>query len=54
MTTETIYTPADLHGGECEWCGEKSDELIYTKDGQEVCIDCYEDKKFYEETMKGI
>ena len=54
MRQETIYTPADLHCGECEWCGEKSDELIYTKDGQAVCIDCYEDKKFYEETMKGI
>ena len=54
MTTETIYTPADLHCGECEWCGEWSDELICTDDGQEICIDCYEDKKFYEETMKGI
>ena len=37
-----------------KWCGEKSDELIYTEDGLEVCIDCYEDKKFYEETMNGI
>ncbi len=54
MKTETIYHPSDLHRGECEWCGEKSDELIYTEDGQEVCIDCIEEMKFYEGTMKGI
>ena len=44
----------NLHSGECEWCGEKSDELIYTEDGQEVCIDCIEEKAFYNETLKGI
>ncbi len=22
MVTETIYTPSDLHSGECEWCGK--------------------------------
>lgn len=54
MTTETIYTPSDFHSGECEWCGEKSHELIYTEDGQEVCVDCYEAENFYQETMKGI
>lgn len=54
MITETIYHSSDFHSGECEWCGVKSNELIYTEDGQEVCVDCIEDKKFYEETMKGI
>jgi formylmethanofuran dehydrogenase subunit E len=54
MITETIYHPSDLHRGECERCGEMSDELIYTEDGQEICIDCYEDEKFYQETMKGL
>ena len=54
MITETIYHPSDLHIGECEWCGQTSDELSYTEDGQEVCIDCYEDEKFYQETMKGL
>lgn len=54
MTTETVYHPSDLHSVECEWCGEKSDELIYAVDGQEVCVDCIEEMKFYEGTMKGI
>ncbi len=54
MITETIYHPSDLHSGECEWCGEKSDELIYAVDGQEVCVDCIVEKEFYNETMKGI
>ena len=52
--TETIYNSSDLHSGECEWCGGKSDELIFTEDGQEVCVDCIEEMKFYEGTMKGI
>lgn len=54
MITETIYTPADLHYGKCEWCGEESDELIYTEDDEEICLDCYESEKFYQETMRGI
>lgn len=54
MIEETTYTPEDLHSGECEWCGNNSDELIYTEGGEEVCLDCIESKKFYEETMKGI
>lgn len=54
MITETIYEECDLHSGVCEWCGEESGEVVYTDDGQEVCVDCIEEKKFYEETMKGI
>ena len=54
MIVETTYSQSELHSGECEWCGNNSDELIYTEDGQEVCIDCYESEKFYQETKKGI
>lgn len=53
MITETIYTPADLHYGKCEWCGEESDEIVTAEDG-EKCIDCIEEEKFYQETMRGI
>lgn len=53
MITETIYTAADLHHGKCEWCGEESDEIVSTEDG-EKCIDCIEKEKFYQETMRGI
>lgn len=54
MITETTYTPEDLHHGECDWCGAESDELIVIENGQEICVDCYEDEKFYQETMDGI
>ena len=54
MIAETTYTQSDLHSGECEWCGDKTDQLIYTEDGEEVCVDCYESEKFYQETMKGL
>ena len=54
MITETFYDPSELHSGESESCGEKSNELIYTEEGQEVCVDCIEEKEFYNETMKGI
>lgn len=54
MITETTYDTSDLHSGKCEWCGEESDELIYTERGEEVCIDCIESEIFYQESMKGI
>lgn len=54
MITEITYASSDLHSGKCEWCGEMSDELITTEDGQEVCIDCIEAEKFYQESMKGL
>lgn len=54
MIEETIYTPADLHSGICEWCGEKSHELVYTDGGEEVCVDCIECEKFYQETMTNV
>lgn len=54
MIEETTYKASDLHSGKCEWCGEESDELIYTEEGEEVCIDCIEEHKFYQESMKGL
>ena len=54
MITETTYNLADLHYGRCEWCGNESDEIVYTNKGEEVCIDCIEEYKFYQETMRGL
>lgn len=53
MIAETIYTKADLHHGKCEWCGEESDEIVTTEEG-EKCIGCIEEEKFYQQTMKEI
>lgn len=50
MKTETTYTHSDLHHGKCEWCGEESDEIVTTDDGEK----CLEEEKFYQQTMKGI
>lgn len=51
MIQETIYHADDLHSGECEWCGEQSDELILFDD-QHVCVDCIEEEEFIQATMK--
>lgn len=53
MIIETIYSPSELHHGVCEWCGEESDEIVTTEDG-DICVDCIEEEKFYQETMRGI
>lgn len=53
MIKEITYDLSDLHSGECEWCNEHSDELVFC-DGAEVCIDCIEAERFYQETMKGL
>lgn len=34
-------------------CGYESDEIVTTEDG-EKCIDCIEEEKFYQETMRGL
>lgn len=51
MKTETTYCPSDLEMGECESCGEESDEILK---GDGRCIDCIEEEKFYNECMKGV
>jgi hypothetical protein len=49
MKTETTYSDFDLKKGKCKCCGEKSNEILID-DGR--CIDCIEEEKFFEETMK--
>lgn len=51
MVTETTYTKFDLEVGKCTCCGDKTDEILI---GDGRCIDCVEEEKFYEETMKGL
>lgn len=51
MNSETIYSNRDLEKGKCTCCGEKSSEILI---GDGRCIDCIEEEKFYEETMKGL
>lgn len=51
MKTETIYTPEELEWGICSCCGDETDEILI---GDGRCIDCIEDEKFYDETMRGL
>lgn len=48
MIEERIYYREDLHHGICDCCNEESDEI--TDNG--LCIDCVEEQRFIEETMK--
>ena len=49
MIIETTYSPYDLVHGICESCGEESSEIDHTTG---MCIDCIEEAKFIEESMK--
>jgi hypothetical protein len=49
MKTETVYSEFDLKIGKCKCCGEKSNEILI---GDGRCIDCIEEQKFIDETMK--
>lgn len=49
MIIETTYSPYDLVHGICESCGEESSEIDPTTG---MCIDCIEEAKFIEESMK--
>lgn len=51
MIVERTYHKCELEHGECNLCGEVSDEII-PEEG--ICVDCYESELFYKETMKGI
>lgn len=51
MITETTYSKSDLESGKCTCCSEQSDEILI---GDGRCVDCIEDDKFFEETMKGV
>jgi len=50
MMKETIYSDFELKKGKCTSCGEKSKEILI---GDGRCVDCIEDEKFYEDTMKN-
>jgi hypothetical protein len=49
MKTETTYSQFGLKKGKCKCCGEKSNEILI---GDGRCIDCIEEEKFIEETMR--
>ena len=51
MKTETVYSAFDLEEGVCTCCEEHSCEILI---GDGRCIDCIEEEKFYEQTMKGL
>lgn len=51
MTNETTYSERDLETGKCTSCSEQSNEILI---GDGRCVDCIEDEKFYEETMKRL
>lgn len=50
MIEETIYQLTDLETGKCRCCGEQSDEILK---GDGRCVDCIEEEKFFNETMKN-
>lgn len=49
MKTEIIYSQSDLETGKCKSCSEQSSEILI---GDGRCIDCIEEQKFFEATMK--
>lgn len=51
MRYEIFYSEFDLETGICTSCEEQSDEILI---GDGRCVDCIEEQKFYEETMKGL
>jgi len=51
MITEATYSPWELKHGRCTCCDEFSNEIVID-DGR--CIDCIEEEKFFNETMKGV
>jgi hypothetical protein len=51
MYTETTYNANDLEKGQCSCCSEESEEILI---GDGRCIDCIEEEKFFEMTMKGV
>lgn len=50
MIETTTYSEHELETGKCTCCSEQSNEILI---GDGRCVDCIEDEKFYEETMKG-
>ena len=51
MIIETTYSPYDLVYGVCEHCDEECSEIDPTTGW---CIDCIEEERFYQQTMRGL
>ena len=51
MIEEVTYFAEDLTHGICRCCGEESDEIDINTG---ICIDCLEEQKFYEMSMKNF
>ena len=51
MITKTTYWEIELETGECTRCSELSEEILI---GDGRCVDCIEEQKFYDESMKGV
>ena len=49
MITKTAYWEIELETGECTRCSEQSEEILI---GDGRCVDCIEEQKFYDESMK--
>jgi hypothetical protein len=49
MIVEVTYQSSDLYRGKCSNCGEWTTTLVK---GEGRCIDCIEDERFFDETMK--
>jgi len=45
----TEYEYEDLHKGKCKSCNKRT---LVTED--EICPECIEDEKFFEQSMKGL
>ena len=51
MIIEICYDRGTLKSGKCLRCGEESSEINPTTGW---CIDCIEEERFYQETMRGL
>lgn len=51
MNIETNYSESDLERGKCTSCNKTSNEILID---DTRCVDCIEEQKFFDETMKGL
>jgi hypothetical protein len=49
MKIETFYSEFELKRGKCTCCNKVTNDILIS-DGR--CIDCIEEEKFFEQTMK--
>jgi hypothetical protein len=51
MIEKKTYYPSELKKDKCKSCREISNEIVI---GDGRCVDCIEEEKFFNETMKNI